>query len=55
MPDIFIQLENHFWDLCPNDLGLDRMSGMTAQQRPGTFAYHCDFHGCTMAGTVTVT
>ncbi|HEV2034733.1 MAG TPA: plastocyanin/azurin family copper-binding protein [Candidatus Dormibacteraeota bacterium] len=22
---------------------------------PGTFAYHCDFHGCTMAGTATVT
>ena len=21
---------------------------------PGTFAYHCDVHGCTMAGTVTV-
>jgi plastocyanin/FtsP/CotA-like multicopper oxidase with cupredoxin domain len=22
---------------------------------PGTFAYHCEIHGCTMAGTVTVT
>jgi plastocyanin len=22
---------------------------------PGTFAYHCEVHGCTMAGTVTVT
>jgi plastocyanin len=22
---------------------------------PGTFAYHCDIHGCTMAGTIHVT
>jgi plastocyanin len=21
---------------------------------PGTYAYHCDIHGCGMAGTVTV-
>ncbi len=35
MPDVWIQLENHAWDLCPHDLGRDRMMGMTAQQRPG--------------------
>jgi plastocyanin len=35
MPEVWIQLENHAWDLCPNELGLDRMTGLTAQQRAG--------------------
>ena len=35
MADVWIQPENHYWDLCPHDLGRDRMTRMTAQQRPG--------------------
>ncbi len=35
MFDFWIQLENHAWDVCPNDLGRDRMTSQTAQERPG--------------------
>src|SRR2546428_835645 len=35
MPDFWIQLENHPWDVCPNDLGRDRMTNLTAQLRQG--------------------
>jgi plastocyanin/FtsP/CotA-like multicopper oxidase with cupredoxin domain len=38
MPDFWIQLENKAWDVCPNDLGRDRMTGQTAQARSGGHA-----------------
>src|SRR3974390_1226669 len=33
--DFWIQLENHVWDLCPNDSGRDRMTNQTAEDRTG--------------------
>jgi plastocyanin len=35
MPEIWVQLENHTWDLCPNNKGLDRMTNQTEFQRSG--------------------
>ena len=34
MPEFWIQLENHAWDACPNNI--DRMTGLNIQQREGT-------------------
>jgi plastocyanin/FtsP/CotA-like multicopper oxidase with cupredoxin domain len=33
MPDFWIQLENHAWDTCPNNI--DRMTGLDIQNREG--------------------
>ncbi len=34
MPEFWIQLENHAWDTCPNNI--DRMTGLPIHQRDGT-------------------
>lgn len=34
MPEFWIQLENHAWDVCPNNI--DRMTGLDIQHREGT-------------------
>lgn len=36
MPDYWIQLENHFWDVSPNNI--DRMTGLQIQAIPGNAA-----------------
>jgi hypothetical protein len=38
MPDFWLQLENKAWDVCPHDLGRDRMTGLTAEHRSGGHA-----------------
>jgi plastocyanin len=52
--EYWIQLENRPLDSSPNNI--DRVMGRTIKEMtgPGNFTYHCDAHGCSMAGTVTV-